>query len=123
VRLEALVGGVAHMVGPDTPLAAVAALMVERSADAVAVVDRGGLIGIFTDHDLTRAASAGADLGSARVDQWMTEAPDVFSPDIDVREAAAWLFETGYGHLPVMAGEDLLGIVSARDLLWAITQD
>ena len=31
-----------------------------------------------------------------------------------------WLLETGYRHLPVMEDDQLLGIVSIRDLLWAI---
>ena len=52
----------------------------------------------------------------------MTPAPDTFSPDVDVEEAAAWLIETGYRHLPVMRDGELLGIASIRDLLWAMVE-
>ena len=51
---------------------------------------------------------------------WMSDAPDTFSPEVDVEEAAAWLLEVGYRHMPVMEGGELLGIVSIRDILWSI---
>ena len=51
----------------------------------------------------------------------MTTDPDVFSPEIEVREAALWLMETGYRHLPVVEKGDLLGIVSVRDVMWVLT--
>ena len=57
------------------------------------------------------------------VEEWMSEAPDTFKPDVTVTEAVAWLLETGYRHLPVVADEDLLGVVTIRDLMWALTQD
>ena len=50
----------------------------------------------------------------------MSETPDTFGPDVEVREAAAWLLEMGYRHMPVMQEGELLGIVSIRDILWAI---
>jgi CBS domain-containing protein len=36
-------------------------------------------------------------------------------------EASLWLLEAGYRHLPVVEGDELLGIVDVRDLLWALT--
>jgi CBS domain-containing protein len=50
----------------------------------------------------------------------MADAPDTFSPDVEVEEAARWLLEVGYRHMPVMEAGELLGIVSIRDILWAI---
>ena len=46
--------------------------------------------------------------------------PDTFLPDVDCKEAAAWLLEVGYRHMPVMEDGELLGIVSIRDILWSI---
>ena len=37
------------------------------------------------------------------------------------RSEHAWLLEVGYRHMPVMDEGELLGIVSIRDILWAIT--
>ena len=56
------------------------------------------------------------------VRDWMTGDPDTFSPETDVEEAASWLLEAGYRHMPVMEGDELLGVVSTRDLLWAIVE-
>lgn len=118
MRLEALVGGGTPVVGPETPLRTAAAVMIEEGVSAVAVVDRRALVGILTDRDVTRAVAGGCDPESiAR--EWMSEAPDVFPPDIKVTEAVQWLLETGYRHLPIMRDDELLGIVDVRDLLWA----
>jgi len=120
MRLEALVGGSTEVMGRETPLRSAAAAMVEAKVGAVAVVDGRSLVGIFTDGDISRAVAQGADLDGDDVSQWMSESPDTFPPDVRVAEAAQWLIEMGYRHLPVMDGDELLGIVDIRDLLWAI---
>lgn len=122
MRLDALVGGAAQVVGPETPLDEVAVVMVDADADAVAVVDRSGLAGIFTARDLLKAAAEGVDFSEEPVSEWMTAHPDTVGPDVEVAEAAAWLIETGYRHLPVMDRDELLGIVGVQDLLWALSQ-
>ncbi len=69
-----------------------------------------------------RAVSHSADLDDA-VTAWMTDAPDTVPPEVSVSEAADWLLETGYRHLPVTVGEELLGIVDIRDVLWALRKN
>ena len=119
MQLRALVGDSAEIVGPDTSLQDVAQQMLKRSVAAVAVVDRSGLIGICTDRDLARALSDAADPDTP-VSDYMTEQPDVVDPDVRVTDAAAWMLETGYRHLPVVDDGELLGIVDVRDVLWAV---
>jgi len=109
------------VVGPETPIADAAALMLDTDRDAVAVVGRAGLIGICTSRDIVRAVAACAEPAHAAVADWMTEGPDTVGPDVPAEEASQWLLEAGYRHLPVMDGEELLGIVDVRDLLWAMT--
>ena len=85
----------------------------------MAVVDRSEMVGICTDRDL--AGALGDDLDSdTPVEQVMTESPDTVGPDTELWDAARWLLETGYRHLPVLADGELLGIVDVRDVLWAI---
>ena len=121
MELRALVGDSAPIVGPETPMSQVASSMIDNGVAAVAVVDGTGMIGICTDRDVTRAASEDADM-STPVTAFMTEGPDVVEPDIRVRDAAAWMLETGYRHLPVMDDGELLGIVDVRDVLWALLE-
>ena len=119
MRLAALVGGGAHIVGPETAIGDVASLMFDHGISAVAVVDRSDLVGICTDRDLARCIAEGRD-ATGQVADVMTEAPDTVGADVAVADAASWLLETGYRHLPVVDGGELLGIVDVRDVLWAL---
>ena len=87
----------------------------------MAVVDGFDLVGLITERDLRRAISSSVDFDATKVSEVMSKDPDTFDPDLDVWDAAAWIAESGYRHLPVIdeAGE-LLGVVSIRDLLRAL---
>jgi CBS domain-containing protein len=52
----------------------------------------------------------------------MTEYPDSFTPEMEVNEAADWMLATGYRHLPVVEGKSVLGVISIKDVLWALTE-
>jgi len=120
MKLEALVGGRATVVGPETTLGEAADILVSGALGSLGVVDEGRLIGIVTERDIVRAIADGVETEDAEVSSWMSDAPDTVAPDVEVEEAAAWLLEMGYRHLPVMRDGELLGIVSIRDILWAI---
>ncbi len=119
MRVASLVGGDAEIVGPQATLMDVARAMAKHEVGAVAVVDRTGLVGICTDRDLAMALARGCE-PDEEVLTCMTEAPDVVDPDTRVSDAAAWMLETGYRHLPVMSQGVLLGIIDVRDVLWAL---
>jgi CBS domain-containing protein len=121
MKLGALVGGTATVIGPEASVADAAEALVADGVGSLGVVADRRLIGIITERDVVRAIADGADAESEVVSDWMSDAPDTFSPDVDVEEAAAWLLEVGYRHMPVMDDGELLGIVSIRDILWAIT--
>jgi CBS domain-containing protein len=115
-----MVGGRAEVCGPETTLQDVSEAMLAGKVGSVGVVEGRELAGIITERDILRAAAAGSDPADEIVRDWMTADPDVFSPDVEVREAAEWLLETGYRHLPVMEDGELLGIVGIKDVLWAM---
>jgi CBS domain-containing protein len=123
MKLGSLVGGAATIIGPEASLADAAEALVEGGLGSLGVVSDRQLVGIITERDIVRAVAEGADPEEEVVSKWMADAPDTFSPDVDVKEAAAWLLEVGYRHMPVMADGELLGIVSIRDILWAIIGD
>jgi CBS domain-containing protein len=120
--LESLVGGGAEVVGHEATLIDVARSMVKSGVGSVGVIDGHELVGILTERDILRAIAEDASIEEEMAKDWMTPAPDTFPPDVDVEEAAAWVLETGYRHLPVMADGELLGIASIRDLLWAMLE-
>ncbi|NND04057.1 MAG: CBS domain-containing protein [Acidimicrobiia bacterium] len=120
MRLQALVGGSAEVIGPEASLLDAAEHMIKSSVGYLGVVARRELVGIFTEHDMVEAVAADADPEVATVSDWMSEAPDTMPSHVLVREAATWLLEAGYHHLPVMEDGELLGIVTVKDLLWAL---
>jgi CBS domain-containing protein len=123
LQLQALVGGSAEVIGSEATLAEAARRMVEARVDCLVVVDKRNLVGIITEHDLVDAVSRDADLDDEAVSSWMSEAPDTVAPTVSVDEAVAWLLEAGYRHLPVVDGSEILGIVTVRDLLWALAEE
>lgn len=123
MKLGALVGGSATVIGPEATLGDVAETLVSDDVGSLGVVADRRLVGIITERDLVRALAAGADPESEVVADWMADSPDTFAPDVEVEDAAHWLLEVGYRHMPVMHEGELLGILSIRDILWAITAD
>jgi CBS domain-containing protein len=96
-------------------------LMAARDVGALAVEHDGALSGILTERDVIRACADGADLDATTVDEWMTEDPDSLEPDVAVEDAADWMLAAGYRHLPVVDGREIVGMVSIKDVLWALT--
>jgi citrate synthase len=94
-----------------------ASRMREQSVGSVVVVNGERAVGILTERDLVRLASAGADPGVDPVSTWMTPDPDCVAPDLDATVAFTSLAEHGYRHIPVVDGERLVGLVSMRDLM------
>ncbi|MFP3883517.1 MAG: CBS domain-containing protein [Actinomycetota bacterium] len=120
MRLGDLVGEAPYVCGPDTTLLEAATAMEGSDLGSLAVVEGMDLLGLVTERDIRRAVAAGTDLDTA-VSAVMSDEPDTFDPDLDVWDAATWIAESGYRHLPVVDDDgSLLGVVSVRDLLKAL---
>lgn len=119
---ELLVGEVATCT-PDTPVVEAAIEMRKADTGSLVVLDKGELVGIVTERDVLRAVADGLNTKSATVARIMTPGPDSLEPDVDVREVALWMVAAGYRHLPVVDGERLVGMVSMKDLVWALTEE
>lgn len=102
---------------PDESVAEAAARMNERTVGSAVVVDGRRPIGILTERDVMRMAAAGPASAGLKVAECMTEDPDCVASDRSVQEAFASLTERGYRHIPVVDDDELVGIVSLRDLM------
>jgi CBS domain-containing protein len=109
-------------VRPDETVQVAIARMQEESIGSVAVCDGPRLVGIFTERDVLRLAGKGADFLDVTVDTVMTRAPVTISPDADLLDAARVMNERNIRHLPVVEGENLLGIVGMREVLHALVE-
>ena len=123
MQVRELVGGDVVWVSPDATLRLAAETMMATEVGSVAVEVDGALEGILTERDLLRAVANDADLDRDVASNWMTEYPDSFGPEMEVEEAASWMLATGFRHLPVVDGDAVLGVISIKDVLWAVTDD
>jgi CBS domain-containing protein len=106
-------------VAPEDTLGEVAERMTALNVGSVVVKDFGKLIGILTERDLLKAMAARVHSSEARVRQFMTENPITASPEMDCEEAERIMLDKGFRHLPVMEGEDVVGVVSLRRVVSA----
>ena len=123
MKLRDLVGGAATLCGPDLTVAEAARVMIDQGIGSLGVMDSGRLVGIMTERDVLRAVAEGADLVGTSVETAMTPDPDEFEPEVEVGDAANWILATGYRHLPVVEDGHLLGILSIKDVLWALAEE
>ena len=122
MTVRELVGGDVVTIEPNRSLRDGIRLMAARDVGALAVQRYGRLTGIFTERDVLRACDEEADLDSEAIAYWMTKEPDSLDPDMAVEAAADWMLASGYRHLPILDGTNLVGMVSIKDVLWALTE-
>jgi CBS domain-containing protein len=104
------------------PIVAVAQRMADRNVGAVLVLEDGRLAGIMTERDLMRALARGLR-DDAVVGEYMTADPDTIAPDDTIEHAAVLMIHGGYRHLPVVDGDDVVGVLSIRDLVQVVVED
>ena len=103
-------------------LAQVAERMVEREVGAALVLDGEELAGILTERDVLRAVARGIR-DEALVRELMTTDPETIDPGETTQHAATLMMHGGFRHLPVTEDDQVVGIVSIRDLMRIALQD
>ncbi len=129
-------------IDPEAPLGTAMDVMRTKELRHLPVVDEAGqLVGIITDRDLRQAAfapavaeylSAGAQrsarqLGQAledlRVRDFMTWVVVTTHPDASLAHAALIMSERRVGSLPVVENGKLVGMLTERDVLQAMSKE
>jgi CBS domain-containing protein len=91
--------------------------MAEHRCGSILVCDGEQLRGIFTERDLlVRVVAAGRDAAKTKLAEVMTREPDTIEGSQPVVEAVRRMDECCYRHLPVLEGEQILGVISLRDV-------
>jgi CBS domain-containing protein len=101
---------------PEASVREVAETMRERNVGSVVLVEGSRPVGFLTDRDLAVSVLAdGRDVSDRACDH--ASAPVVTAaPDLDVSAAAELMVEHGIRRLPVLEGDELIGIVTLDDL-------
>jgi CBS domain-containing protein len=106
-------------VGPGATVYQAACVMTRASCGSVLVMEPPDtLLGILTERDLmTRVLARALDPATTPVREVMTPKPICVKPELPVSEAVLIMLERGFRHLPVVSGNRILGVFSARDAL------
>lgn len=98
-------------------------LMAARNIGALVVISGGKLEGIFTERDYTRkVALYGKSPTDTLVSDIISHQICVAAPDSTIEECMRLMTTNRVRHLPVLNGEQLVGLVSIGDLVnWIIT--
>jgi len=130
-------------VGPDSPIADAAQLMLDNNVSGLPVIDANRhVVGVVTEHDLLRPrgngcrsrpphwlqfmvkrlemANESARFHEGRVEEVMTRNPVTATEDTPIEEACRLIGEHGIKRLPVLRDGRLVGIVARADLVRAL---
>ncbi|MCP1662759.1 MAG: CBS domain-containing protein [Methanocalculus sp. MSAO_Arc1] len=107
-----------NVVTADTPANRdeILKILKRTGISGVPVMKEGKLIGIITRKDLLRKPD------ESQIALLMTHDPVTISPDATLREAAEVIIEHNVRRLPVLDGENLVGLISVADLVGAVAQ-
>jgi CBS domain-containing protein len=101
----------------DDDALAVAQLMRDRSVGSVVVCGPGGdPVAMVTDRDLTVRVLADQRPGGEPVREHVSRPLITGDPGMDLEEAAALMVQHRIRRLPVIDGDDLVGIVTLDDI-------
>jgi CBS domain-containing protein len=103
---------------PETSVRKAAKLMAKKGVGAVMVVEKGRLVGIFTERDAVfRVIARDLDCETTQLGEVMTSPAITLDPSKQFGYALLVMHENGFRHVPVVENGKLIGVVSARDAL------
>lgn len=109
---------------PDTIVYEALELMVEKNVSALVVMENEKLVGIFTERDYARKVILkGKASKETRIGEIMTEAPVTVSPDSSIDDCMRLMTNRFIRHLPVVSGDQLIGIISIGDVVKFIIEE
>ena len=111
-------------IGPQETAFKALETMSQRNVGALLVVDKGKLIGIFSERDYARKVILkGKSSKDTTVGELMT--PDVFyaSPENTLQETMALMTAKHIRHMPVLKDDRLIGMVTLGDVVKQIISE
>lgn len=105
-------------VAPETPVRKVVHEMIERDRNCALVVDKGTMVGIFTERDvLLNMADRFDELADRPVQEFMTRDPERLRPTDPIAFGLNRMLVGGYRHVPIQRSGNALGVVSVRHIV------
>ncbi len=125
--LKMLLKGKGHhvwSVHPDDTVLNAIRVLAEKDIGALIVIDDDKPVGIFTERDYARNVYLKGRSSLETAVRDIMVAPVICArPDQTIEECMALMTEKRFRHLPVMDGDELVGMVSIGDLVKSVIAD
>ncbi len=106
-----------YSIAPNDSVAVGVAKMVELGIGSLVVMKDGEMVGLLTERDVVHGmVKQGCDLKDADISTIMVTEPVVASGDDSLDYARDVMTKSHIGHLPILDGSKLLGIISFHDV-------
>lgn len=115
---EAVESGGALCIGPGSSVREAAIILADSRLGCLPVVFGGRLVGVISESDVvSKIVALGLDPDGTLVSTAMTQNPRTVSYDQPIEDALIVMNDYGFRHVPVMIGEAVMGVISAKSLL------
>lgn len=113
-----------HSIAPTDTVESAVGKLVSLGVGSLVVMKGGQMVGLLTERDVVKGmATQGCDLKDAEVGSVMVTDPVVASADDSIDYARDVMTKSKIGHLPILDGERLLGIISFHDVARACLKE
>jgi len=112
-------GDAVYSVSPSASVLDALKLMAEKGIGAILVMEEEKVVGIFSERDYARRVALQGRSESTPVSEVMTEDIYFVHPEQTIQECLAQMTDKHIRHLPVVAGDTVVGVISIGDLVKA----
>ncbi|MGQ9585280.1 MAG: CBS domain-containing protein [Anaerolineae bacterium] len=107
-------------IAPDASIYDALRLMAEKEVGALLVLEAGSLVGIISERDFARKVLLKGEFSQdTPVRELMTSRVLYVRPDQTVEDCMALMTDKRVRHLPVLDGDQLVGVISIGDVVKA----
>lgn len=105
-------------IAPDASVYDAIHLMAEKAVGALIVMDGPNLVGVISERDYARKIILeGRSSENTKISEIMSSEVITTGPDNRIEECMAIMTERRIRHLPVLDGNEVLGVISLGDLV------
>ncbi len=114
-------GSTIFSIEPDAPVLEAIKRMAEHRIGALMVMRGTTLVGVMSERDYARKVLLqGRSSSQTAVSDIMSPSPITVGPDTDVFDCMRLCTDSRIRHLPVVDGEQVVGVISIGDLVKAV---